>query len=118
MDKVKQVIVVSRSLNMSHGKMAAQVAHASLNAYLKIVFTHVDEVNRWWDEGITKIVLATPNEDTLLALHYDLVHAGLSVAIIKDEGLTEVVPGSYTALAVGPILSSHIDPFTGTFPLY
>lgn len=111
---VKQVIVVRKDLQMSPGKTAAQVAHAAIGAYEKAPWLDVDE---WKRDGVTKIVLRVPDRKTLLALHKKAVAKELPVCLICDEGRTEVEPGSFTCLAIGPAPVEEIDTITGSLPL-
>jgi hypothetical protein len=52
--RMKQVLVVNSALALQPGKMAAQVAHASIAAFLS-----ADDANRqkWLEVGMPKIVL-------------------------------------------------------------
>ncbi|MCB0213151.1 MAG: peptidyl-tRNA hydrolase, partial [Anaerolineae bacterium] len=62
---VKQVIVVNNALKLPKGKLAAQVAHAAVAAFLE-----ADGPVRqaWLNDGMPKIVLKADDEQTLLAL--------------------------------------------------
>jgi len=107
--RYKQVILVRTDLNLSPGKLAAQVAHASVNA-----FNVTSPLTRksWLDEGHRKIVLRVA-DDVALTHYLSLAKsAGLPVALITDFGLTELPPNTSTTLAIGPALNEAIDPLT------
>ena len=61
--ELKQVILVRKDLKLSKGKMAAQVAHASLEAAMN---SDKDKVNEWKSEGMKKVVLKVEDETELL----------------------------------------------------
>ena len=50
-------IVVRKDLNMSTGKIAAQVGHAVLNCYKEALLTKSSYVKNWESSGTAKIVL-------------------------------------------------------------
>jgi len=106
----KQVILVRKDLKMSPGKMAAQVAHASLESYKITPF----EVQLEWEAwGSKKVVLEVKDIRELTGLMKQAKSARMPFALIKDAGRTEVKPGTATALAIGPWGEGEIDKITG-----
>lgn len=103
---VKQVIVVNKELNMSKGKMAAQVSHASM-AFLTRQFLDKDcrnkhavydqdtnkksgyiltipineDVNEWMMNSFTKVILEVKNENQL----YKLIEKAKENGFIENE---------------------------------
>lgn len=144
MYSVKQVIVLrtqypdgkggTRGLRM--GKLAAQVAHASMAVFLdrgevRTVFDKFDveeggiesdlleivvtpEMSEWIRTGHAKIVVGVETEEELLRVYADAQKAGLPTALIQDHGYTEFagIP-TYTACAIGPATNEKIDAITG-----
>ncbi len=106
----KQVILVREDLKLPKGKMAAQVAHASVEAVLK---SDKDEVKRWRSEGMKKIVLKVADEKEMLRYNQQAKDAGLVTAVITDAGHTIVEPGTRTCCAIGPDKADAIDIITG-----
>ena len=106
----KQVIVVRNDLKLGKGKIAAQAAHASLEAYKK---ADKGDVVEWETEGTKKIVLKVGDLKGLLDIFEKLKKAKLKPALIKDAGLTEVAPGTITCLGVGPVDENGVDKITG-----
>lgn len=112
---MKQALVVRTDLGMSRGKVAAQAAHASLRAYNDAG----DEARRDWERtGAKKVVLAVPDEATLLDRADAAGRAGLPYAVVRDAGHTELDPGTVTALGVGPAGDDAVDRVTGSLSLY
>jgi PTH2 family peptidyl-tRNA hydrolase len=112
---MKQAIVARADLGMGRGKLAAQVAHASLSAY-----EDADRrtKNEWKGSGQKKIVLKANGESELFRLADLAEREGLPHAIIRDAGHTQLDPGTVTALAVGPGLEKLVDKVTGDLSLY
>jgi len=100
---------------MGAGKLAAQVAHASLSA---VEDTSSRARTEWQGAGQTKVVLGADSESQLFALADDADAAGLPYAIIRDAGRTQLESGTVTALAVGPASDDAVDRVTGELPLY
>ena len=125
--ELKQVIVVRTDISMSPGKLAAQVAHASVTAILdetdvevqtgKMVFPPQCDTFFWFKGSQVKIVLAGDNTDHLLDLYHKAQNVGLPRSIIKDEGRTEFANPTYTAMAIGPGDPDLIDQITGDLKL-
>lgn len=110
----KQVIVLREDLGLSRGKLAAQAAHASLKAWKKVDNTSKE---KWDREGSKKVVVGVKTEDELLEIKTRSEKLGLPSAMVRDAGLTEVEPGTKTALAIGPAESKNIDKITSHLPL-
>jgi PTH2 family peptidyl-tRNA hydrolase len=100
---------------MGTGKLAAQVAHASLSAYED---TDDRTRNSWKGGGQKKAVLKASGESTLFELADKAERQGLPNAIIRDAGHTQLDPGTVTCLAVGPGSEELIDRVTGDLSLY
>ena len=112
---MKQAIVARTDLGMGQGKLAAQVAHASLSAY-----EDADERARraWKGEGQKKIVLKADGEEQLFELAETARAEGLPHAVVRDAGHTQLDPGTVTALAVGPGEAATVDRVTGHLSLF
>jgi peptidyl-tRNA hydrolase len=86
---MKQVLVVNSDLALPAGKMAAQVAHASIAAFLI-----ADNANRqeWLDVGMPKIVLAGENEAQMQLLLRQAREAGVPAyrRIDRRIGVVEI----------------------------
>ena len=85
-------IVVNGDVEMSAGKMLAQVGHAAMLAFERLHDPHT--VSPWWSAGFPCVVtFASGTEWEALARKHP--HA-----IVTDAGLTEVASGTQTCLAV------------------
>jgi len=110
----KQCLVLRQDLKMTCGKTCAQAAHAAVMA-----FERADPTTRrrWTEEGQKKVVLKVPGEQALYELREIAIRAGIPCALVQDAGLTEVPPGTVTALGLGPAENETIDRITGGLPL-
>jgi len=116
--ELKQVIVVRSDLKMGKGKVAAQVAHAALDAAEAGKRRRPEWYDQWRDQGQAKVVVKTDGgEAALLELQKQARSAGLPFSLIQDKGLTQVEPGTSTCLAIGPGPSGEIDKLTGKLKL-
>ena len=111
----KQAIVARTDIGMGQGKLAAQVAHASLQAY-----EDADDRTRreWKGSGGKKIVLEGESESQLQELADTARREGLPYALIRDAGHTQLDSGTVTALAVGPGPENIVDKVTGDLSLF
>ncbi|KSW11521.1 peptidyl-tRNA hydrolase [Pyrodictium occultum] len=117
----KQVIAVRTDIRMSRGKLAAQVAHAAVEAVLLIIDSGNPEWSRWLREwriqGQKKVVVKVSSEQELLWVHQEARRLGLPASLVADAGRTELPPGTRTAAAVGPAPSQLVDRVTGRLKL-
>jgi len=113
----KQVIAVRRDLRMSPGKLAVQVAHAACMAAEMAMKRCPEVYEAWKREGAKKVVVAVGSEEELLEVYNQAERLGLPRSIVRDAGLTELPPGTLTAVAVGPHRASEVDRVTGRLPL-
>lgn len=116
--ELKQVIVARKDIKMSAGKLAAQTAHASLSAFMKVSAHRKARAQQWVEEGQKKVVLAVNSLEELKGLEAACRKAGIECALIQDAGHTEVAAGTHTALGIGPAPDKEIDKITGSLALY
>lgn len=111
---MKQVIVVNESLVLPAGKLAAQVAHAAVAAFLKADRAAQEA---WLNQGMPKIVVAARSEAQLRELEKQAAQADIPVAAIHDAGRTVVTAGTLTCIGLGPATPAEIDKITAALPL-
>jgi len=115
--KYKQVLVLRDDLKMSRGKIAAQAGHAAVSSAEEARKKHPKWWRRWLEEGQCKIVVKVNSKDELLKIEREAKASGLPSVLITDRGLTEVEPGTITALGIGPAPSELVDKVTRKLPL-
>ena len=109
----KQVILVRKDLKLGKGKLAAQVAHASLDITLKIAKYFPKEYLEWKEQGMKKVVLEVANEKELIEFKRKFENAGMKTKLVVDAGRTEIPAGTKTCLGVGPYPENKIDKISG-----
>lgn len=114
---MKQVIVARVDLKMGKGKLAAQVAHASLAAAEEAMARRERWFSDWKDHGQRKIVVRAHSEEELRELLKKVRARKLPAALIEDAGLTQLNPGTATCLGIGPAPDEELDPITGNLKL-
>ncbi|ABL78086.1 peptidyl-tRNA hydrolase Pth2 [Thermofilum pendens] len=117
MGSLKQVIVLRRDLDMGKGKMVAQGCHASVSAVLETLKRNREIVERWVEEGQRKIVVRVDSEEELLSVYRKALELGLVAVLVEDKGLTQLPPGTPTAVGIGPADEEIIDKVTGHLKL-
>ncbi len=111
---MKQVIVVDAGLRLPPGKLAAQVAHAAVGAFLAAS----DQARRaWLAVGMPKVVVRCESAEALAAIEAAARDAGLPCLLVRDAGHTVVAAGTATCLGIGPAESAAIDAITGALKL-
>lgn len=135
---IKQVIVFRRKYpdgkggfsQLRTGKIAAQVAHASMMFISHMLgngfnLTENDcepeiakERKAWFKGSFAKICLYVDSEEELDRIYKEAEEAGLTVHMVIDSGATEFhgVP-TKTCLAIGPHDAEKIDKITGDLKL-
>ena len=114
---LKQVIVARADLKMGKGKLAAQVAHASLSAAEEARERKPDWFEQWRGEGQKKVVVKVQSEEDLRQLFRRAKNSRLPASLIEDAGLTQLDPGTATCLGVGPAPDERVDEITGQLKL-
>ena len=116
-DPIVQYFIVRTDLNMSVGKIGAQIAHGAemfilrykelkevLNCcddkYIRPNERIVGMVDDWLGSSFTKVVLGGKKKD------FDKIVSELNVFLVRDAGLTEVEPNSETVIVTWPMLKS------------
>ena len=117
MDEYKQVILIRTDLKMGVGKKCAQSCHASLSASDLVRIKNKIIWKDWKNSGQKKVVLKINNLDLIKDIIIKLEKKKIDYFLVKDAGLTQLAPGTITALGIGPALSSEIDEITGDLKL-
>lgn len=118
---MKQLIIVRKDLEMTPGKMSAQVAHASMAFLSNWIRNNIDinyniqtkfdkQIYDEWIKGIfTKIVLRAKNRNDLLKVINVAEELGLvegdDYFLIKDNCLTELEPEEVDENGIGRTLT-------------
>ena len=105
----KQVILVRADLKLPKGKMAVQVAHASVDCTLN---STRKKVMNWKRGGMKKIALKVADLEELKNFHVKAKDAGLVTSLISDAGHTTVKPGTITVCGIGPDTEEKINELT------
>lgn len=109
----KLAVVIRDDLRLSKGKLGVQVAHAAVSCALRSKRAQAKWFNAWLKEGQRKVVLRVETLGELRGLEDQARSAGLTAEMITDAGLTEVPPGTTTALGIGPGPEELVDKVTG-----
>ncbi len=135
---MKQIIIVRKDLNMSPGKMSAQVSHASM-AFLSTWIKRNIDINyniqtkfdkdiydEWINDIFTKVILEAKNKNQLLkavemANELDMKE-GEDYFLIRDNCLTELEPEedgrTLTCIGFKPMRPEVIDQISKKYQLY
>jgi len=110
----KQAIIVRSDLKMGKGKIAAQVAHASIGSMRK---AEKEIVKEWEAEGSKKVVLKVDGIEELIKLSKEARKKKLPYYIVRDAGLTQIEEGTITCISIGPEKEFMINRITENLKL-
>ena len=116
-DDVKMVIIVRNDLNMSKGKIAAQVGHTVISTYQKSLKMDNKYLKKWETFGQKKIVLKVESKEEIIKIYNQFKEKNIPCSIIRDAGRTEIEPNTITVCSAGPWNSKEIDEVTGKLSL-
>ena len=111
---MKQAIVVNAALRLPKGKLAAQVAHAAVGAFLE---ANAETQRTWLEEGMPKVVLKGNSAEELMELQTLAMQRHIPACLINDAGRTVVPAGTVTCVGLGPAGDNEIDELTGALKL-
>ncbi|TFG29379.1 MAG: peptidyl-tRNA hydrolase [Promethearchaeota archaeon] len=117
MTEYKQVILIRTDLGMSTGKKCAQACHASVSASDLVRVKNKNIWKNWKNTGQKKVILKVQSKEQLQEIYILLQKTKIECFLVKDAGLTQLEPGTTTALGIGPTLSNEIDKITGDLKL-
>jgi len=114
----KQVIVLRSDLDVSVGKLISQACHASLEASETAKRFNPGIWRRWRVEGAKKVIVQVDSLEELRRLDSKARALKLPSALIVDKGLTQLPPGTTSALGIGPATASVVDRVTADLKLF
>ena len=111
------IIVTRKDLELSPGKLAAQVAHAAVNCALETKSKKSKWFKKWQKTGSKKAVVSTDKEEDFFFLKEKAEKLDVSTSLVEDAGHTEIPEGTKTVLGLGPAPANIIDQVTGDLSL-
>lgn len=111
------MIILRTDLNMSVGKMISQACHACLESSEISKTENRKNWESWRKEGAKKVILKIESPKALLELGKKAKEFGIPFHLVEDRGLTEIPPGTLTALAIGPAPAEIVDRVTKNLSL-
>ena len=112
-DETKVVILVRQDLKMSKGKTAAQVSHAAVHCALQAYRKQPSVFSDWDSSGQKTVCLKVQSQKELFEYKAIADAQKINTSLICDAGRTEVEPGTFTVMGVGPAKQSVLDKITG-----
>jgi PTH2 family peptidyl-tRNA hydrolase len=113
----KQVIIIRKDLKLGTGKTASQVAHAAIGSMKKALQTNSRDVKIWEKCGSKKVVLKVNSLEELKKIENAVRKEKIPYFLVVDAGLTQIEPGTVTALGIGPVKEEKINKITGSIKL-
>jgi PTH2 family peptidyl-tRNA hydrolase len=113
----KMVIVTRIDLDLSPGKLAAQVAHAAVACALSTKKNNSMWFNKWQNEGAKKAVVKVDRVEDFFPLKKKAKELKIATYLVEDAGHTEIPAGTKTVLGIGPAPNNIIDQVTGDLPI-
>ena len=113
----KQVIVVRRDVKMGTGKLAAQVAHASVMGAENVKSLKRNWFDFWFREGQAKVIVKVKTIEELMEIKNQATEMYLPVVQVQDSGLTQIPSGTITCIGIGPAPSELVDKVTRNLKL-
>lgn len=113
---IKQVIAVRTDLQMGKGKIAAQVAHASLLGAENVRKSNPAWFKEWWG-GQEKIVVKVDGLKEIEEIKKLAISLNVPWSEVSDAGHTQIEPGTTTCISLGPAPEVLIDKITGKYKL-
>ncbi len=114
----KLVILMRNDLKMGKGKIGAQAGHAAVVCALASQKHDKKNFDAWMSAGQTKVVLKVDSERELFEFKAIADAQGITNTIIQDAGRTQIDPGTYTCLGLGPAPVSQLDKITGELKMF
>jgi PTH2 family peptidyl-tRNA hydrolase len=111
MDELRMCAVVRGDLAIPPGKLAAQVGHAFVGAWVSAA-----PLGGEW--SITKIVLRAESEEALLRVMDVAARRGVPHALVRDQGRTVFATPTVTCLGLGPMGRTDYNAVTRGLSLY
>jgi peptidyl-tRNA hydrolase, PTH2 family len=103
-DEYVQYFIVNKTLSMSKGKVAAQVAHGATISTM--VLGHLDYFKEWFNKDQKKIVLQGSENDM-----WKILANVMDSYKVVDNGLTEIPEGSMTVIVIPPMKRSEAQKY-------
>jgi PTH2 family peptidyl-tRNA hydrolase len=116
-DEYKQVILIRTDLKMGTGKKCAQSCHASISSADLVRIKNKDVWKKWKNAGQKKVILRVNDMEELKEIVVKLEKNKIPFFLVRDAGLTQLTPGTTTALGIGPAISETLDKVTGDLKL-
>lgn len=133
-DPIVLYLVVREDLNMSRGKIAAQIGHAVQTVLMKYFqlqllstkkleqlhlvsdndHIHIKETTEWMEKGLSTKIVLSANEKNWNALKQEM---GKNCFIVKDAGKTEIEPNTETTIVIWPQHKSGVSNIIKHLPL-
>ncbi|MES1915588.1 MAG: hypothetical protein MHM6MM_007512 [Cercozoa sp. M6MM] len=101
--RMKFYLCVRTDLKMQKGKIAAQCSHATWGLGRALLKKDPALLDAWHVYGQPKITLKLTSKEQMLELAERAKQEDLPCYIVVDAGRTQVEPGSFTVLAIGPL---------------
>ena len=102
---------------MGTGKKCAQSCHASVSSADVVRVKNKVAWKNWKNSGQKKVVLRVSSIEDLSEIVRNLEKENIPYYLVKDAGLTQLSPGTTTALGIGPAVSTSLDKITGELKL-
>ena len=104
-NELVQYYIINKDLNMSSGKIAAQVAHVAVNIAVAELTLFIDNFLLWKNKYNQKKIILSAHEKDLIKLKEQGFY------FINDIGLTEIEPNSLTCVGLGTMLKSEAQKY-------
>jgi PTH2 family peptidyl-tRNA hydrolase len=102
---------------MGTGKKCVQSCHASLSSADLVRIKNKDIWKKWKNAGQKKVILRISGIEEVKEIVSKLEKKNIPFFLVRDAGLTQLAPGTTTALGIGPALSETLDKVTGELKL-